>query len=196
MDDDNRKPGELARIIQANSRPWNGFWYWRDKPVGEHGAAINILEAAGLDVRGLKSAQDPPDCEGFVDGVWSGVEVTELVHETTLRRSIKATKQRAAGIEPDRPEAYFVWERDDLLTAIKSVIERKDGADLKGCSYDRYILVIHADEFFLDNDRVEHFLNDATFTANLITDAYLGLSYDPKLQRYPVFRLQIEGKRW
>ncbi len=31
-DDDNFK-----QLVLANTREWNGFWFWRDKPVGERG---------------------------------------------------------------------------------------------------------------------------------------------------------------
>ena len=93
--DDNFK-----QLVLENTREWNGFWFWRDKPVGERGAARNILEAAGVEVDGIKSldlGQDPPDCEAMLDGKWSGVEVTELVHRPALERSIKAVRQRSRG---------------------------------------------------------------------------------------------------
>ena len=61
-----------------------------------------------------------------MDGKWSGVEVTELVHQPTLERSIKAVRQRKNGVEPKRGEAFFVWTREDLLTAIQSRLDEKD----------------------------------------------------------------------
>jgi hypothetical protein len=81
---------DLLKLIEANTRPWNSFWSWRDKPIGEHGAASEILQRAGVDVLGPTSRsqkENPPDCEGTLDGQWSGVEVTELVHRKTLGRS-------------------------------------------------------------------------------------------------------------
>jgi hypothetical protein len=126
---------DLRNLIEANTRPWTSFWAWRDKPIGEHGAATEILQRAGVDVVDFTARpqnEDPPDCEGRLDGQWSGVEVTELVHRKTLERSIKALKQRAAGREPALPEAYFVWDRDDLIAAIQVLIEGKDVAKLKG----------------------------------------------------------------
>jgi hypothetical protein len=47
-DDDNFK-----QLVLANKREWNGFWFWRDKPVGERGAARNILQEAGVQVDNL-----------------------------------------------------------------------------------------------------------------------------------------------
>ena len=38
-DEDTGDERSLAEIIDANVRPWNGFWSWRDKPIGEVGAA-------------------------------------------------------------------------------------------------------------------------------------------------------------
>jgi hypothetical protein len=182
---------DLNRLIRINARPWNGFWSWRDKPVGERGAAQQILEAAGYKVERLVSrepGQDPPDCEAMLDDKWSGIEVTELVHERTLKQSLKATRRRAAGMVPERPEAHFIWERDDLLTALGRLLNRKDKKP-RGSSYDQYVLIIHTDEMYLDRERVEHFLKDATFKTNVITEAFLGLSYDPRCEGYPVFHL-------
>jgi hypothetical protein len=35
-DDDNFK-----QLVHVNKRESNGFWFWRDKPVGERGIARN-----------------------------------------------------------------------------------------------------------------------------------------------------------
>jgi hypothetical protein len=184
-DDDNFK-----RLILANTREWNGFWFWRDKPVGEHGAARAILEEAGIRVDDLRSLdQDPPDCEATLDGQFSGIEVTELVHQATLERSIKAVRQRSRGEEPQKPEAYFDWDRDDLIAALENILLLKNSAKPR-LSYERYVLVIHTGEYLLDSDRVKRFLKGATFSTSLITHAFLGLSYEPG-KGCPVFELEL-----
>jgi hypothetical protein len=181
------------RVLVARKRKWSGFWTWLVEPrIGEHGAASEILRAAGLRVEEFvprKRHEDPPDCEGRVDGLWSAVEVTELVHRPTLKQSIKAVKQRDAGKQPDRPEAYFLWDREDLIAELQRLLDRKDQLTLNDGPYDRYILVIHTNELVLDRDNVGRFLQGATFHANFITDAFLGLSYHGG---YPVFPLQIK----
>jgi hypothetical protein len=187
-------------LIEANVRAWNGFWAWRDKPIGERGAAKQILEAGGVHVVDLISrdpGQDPPDCEAMLDGRLSGVEVTELVHRPTLERSLRAIELRKAGKEPTRREAYFDWNRDALLSALQALIDAKDQpSKQKGGPYERYVLVIHTDEFFLDRDTVSRFLEGAQFRATFITDVFLGLSYHPSAEPeggcYPVFRLSID----
>jgi hypothetical protein len=187
MDDNSN----FAQLILDNRREWNGFWYWREKPIGERGAVRNILEAAGVQVTNLVSAdQDPPDCEAMLDGKLSGVEVTELIHRRTLERSIKAVRQRSRGEEPQRSEAYFVWDRDDLLAVLQALLNVKNLAKLKK-SYERYVLIIHTDEFFLDRDKVRRFLDGASFRTSVITDAFLGLSYDPSSKGFPTFRLEL-----
>jgi hypothetical protein len=181
---------DFKRLVLANTREWNGFWFWRDKPVGESAIARDILEEAGVQVDGLRSLdQDPPDCEATLDGQFSGIEVTELVHRLTLERSIKAVRQRSRGEEPQKPEAYFIWDRNDLIEALQKLLDMKNSAKLKR-SYERYVLVIHTDEFFLDSDRVERFLKGASFNTSLITRAFLGLSYEPG-KGYPVFELEL-----
>ena len=57
---------EFAALINANARSSNGYWYWRDKPIAERGAARDILQEAGFDVANLVSraeGEDPPNCE-------------------------------------------------------------------------------------------------------------------------------------
>ena len=181
---------DFEQLVLANKREWNSFWFWRDKPVGERGIARDILEKAGVQVDGLKSLdQDPPDCEATLDGQFSGIEVTELVHRATLERSIKAVRQRSRGEEPQKPEAYFIWGRDDLVAALQAMLVVKSRAKLKR-PYERYVLVIHTDEFFLDSGNVERFLKGANFNTSLITHAFLGLSYEPG-KGYPVFPLEL-----
>jgi hypothetical protein len=186
-DDDNFK-----QLVLANTREWNGFWFWRDKPVGERGAARNILEKAGVQVDGLTSLdQDPPDCEATLDGQFSGIEVTELVHRATLERSIKAVRQSSRGEEPQKPEAYFVWDRDDLVKALQTMLDVKNSKKPKR-SYERYVLVIHTAEYLLDSDSVERFLKGASFNTSLITHVFLGLSYEPG-KGCPVFPLELRN---
>jgi hypothetical protein len=159
-------------------KDWNAFWYWRDRPVQERVNAANVLKAASVKIVELVSRNEreqPPDCEAKLDGQFSGIEVTELVHRTA-RRSIKARRERAAGKEPKRPEVIFVWDRGDVLSALQARIERKQEA-WQGGPYQRRVLVMYTDEFLLDRVRVGGFLQEATFQTTFFTDVFLGLSY-------------------
>jgi hypothetical protein len=111
----------------------------------------------------------------MVDGQWCGIELTERVHEPTLKRSIKAHRERRDGKEPKKPEAYFVWEQASLLAALQGIIDDKDqdAARLKSGQYARYMLVIHTGEMFLYREVVREYLSDASFRAMHITDAFL-----------------------
>jgi hypothetical protein len=194
-DEDDNDQRSISEIIAKNVRPWNSFWSWKDKPSGEAGAARQILAAAGIECRDLISRgnEDPPDCEATIDGCPTGIEVTELVHQPTLERSLKALKQRASGKEPSKEEAYFVWERSDLLCDLQDRIDKKDQAKLKGGPYKRYILIILTNEMFLETEKVEQWLAGSTFQAKNVTDVLLGLSYDPHRGSYPVFSLRLCG---
>src|SRR3954469_14240608 len=98
---------EFAAVIRKNVRTVQTYWYWNDKPVGERGAARNILAEAGMRVVGLRSCdRDPPDCEATVDELWTGIEVTELTHRKTLERSLKGKRQ------------HFAWPREALLSEL------------------------------------------------------------------------------
>jgi len=201
-DDEHDDHRELLKLFEENRRPWQSYWFWRDRPVGEREAALTVLTGAGFQVEALRSREvgaDPPDCEALVNGTPCGIEVTELVHRETLERSIQAIRARKEGREPEAQEAYFAWERDDLLKDLQGLINRKDAAKLKGGPYGRYILVVVTDEFFLDRFTVEALLDGATFEADLITDVLLGLSYHPSPEpgggACPVFRLCCGPRR-
>jgi hypothetical protein len=87
-----------------------------------------------------------------------------------------------------------MWSRDDFLLRLQQIIRRKTnsrGAQME--RYARYILVIITDEFALGHADVAQFLRGAIFRSKLITDAFLGLSYDPSFEggSCPVFKLEL-----
>ena len=180
MEDEEDDFGKLLELNTRNSG--RDYWYWRDKPEMERGVVQDVLTAAGLKVNGLTNrTQDPPDCEAVIDGQRCGIEVTELVHEKALRRSISKGEI-----------VHFAWTRDDLCRELQSRISRKDRAEkVKGGPYQRYILVIVTDELFLDHSTVENFVADSSFRTKLISDIFLGLSYDPSIGACPVFKLRL-----
>jgi hypothetical protein len=173
-------PNDLGAVVRANTREANAFWFWRDRPIMERRAALDILQVGGVKVADLisrKTGEDPPDCEGVLDGRFSGVEVTELVDQETLQLSIRATRDREAGKQSRHAEACLVWDRNTLLTELQALIDRKDRKTQKGGPYERYALVVPTDETFLDRDITRGFLEGATFQSKLVTDVFFGLSY-------------------
>jgi hypothetical protein len=143
-----------------NSGPWAGA------------AVIPTARAKAGEFRKLQKAGKGP----------SGIATLGLVScpSTDFRELIVSAKAQGArlGKEPKKGEAYFVWERVDLL-ALQDRIDAKDKAKLKGGQYKRYILVICTDEMFLEATKVERWLTGATFRARRIRDVVLGLSYEP-----------------
>lgn len=167
------------RSMIEKKRKVSSYWDWPDKPVKERGIALNILPRVFKDVVDLTSlepGQDPPDCECSLDGSFSGVEVTELVDQKTLEQSIRGDR------------VYLEWDRQQFLSALQSRIDDKDKS-WKGGPYERRVLVIHTDEFTLDRETVDRFLQGSAFTTKLITDVILGLSYHSSTEDVPVFRL-------
>ena len=81
---------------------------------------------------------------------------------------------------------FLLWDRAQPLSALQARIDAKD-QNWKGGPYERYVLVIHTDEFSLDRDTVARFLQGATFQTQLLTDVFLGLSFDSN----SVFRLDL-----
>jgi hypothetical protein len=175
---------DLHDVMRANTRGANEYWYWRDRPIMELGIAREVLSASGIKLNDLSSRgrEDPPDCDAIIDGERCGIEVTELVHEKTLKKTIEGSPQ------------YFLWDRNDLLSTLQRLIDRKDVPEkIKGGPYARYILIIVTDEFVLGQDEVSAFLEGARFKARIISDAFFALSYHPSHNggSCPVFQLPI-----
>jgi hypothetical protein len=163
------------------------FWDRPEKSAQERQAALQILVHAKFEVAEFRSRQDdPPDCEGLLDGQWSAVEVTQLMHENARAQSMKAIKQ-----QPEEPEVYYRWGRDDVLRAIQELIDVKDAKHYKGGPYRRFVLVIYTDEFVLNGATMHQFLDKVTFRTRVFTDVVVGLSYEPSSGDYPTFRLNV-----
>jgi hypothetical protein len=173
----------FEKMLIDNKRGAQDYWYWRDKTTMELGASREVLAEAGFsfsDMFSREPGDDPPDCEGILDGRRCGIEVSELVHEKTLKASIKGNHQ------------YFVWKQEDFVDKLQKLISRKDVPHkVKGGPYSQYFLVLLTDEFTLGRGDVERFLEGQTFAASMITDVLLGLSYDPSVKKCPVFRLHL-----
>jgi len=72
----------FAEAMRLNLRGASDYWYWRNKPQMEVGAARDVLTCASVSFSNLKAREnDPPDCEAIIDGQLAGIEVTELVGE-------------------------------------------------------------------------------------------------------------------
>jgi hypothetical protein len=71
----------------------------------------------------------------------------------------------------------LAWDRDIFLSKLRDIIDCKDKKTQKGGSYERYALVVHSDETFLNRENTSGFLEGATFRTKLITDVFFGLSY-------------------
>lgn len=172
--------GKNPRFQAANS-----YWYWPDKPVAERGAARTILEAAGYSVSGVTSCSDanlPPDCAAVVDGVATGIEVTELVHEKALARSIRSNKT-----------FWFLWDQATFIDELQRIIIIKDadGGRWQGGPYDRRILVVHSDEPYLEPERMASFLESQHFRTVFFSEVVVGLAYNPFTETHPTFQLSL-----
>jgi hypothetical protein len=171
--------------LHPMTRGANNYWYWKNKPEMEIGIASEVLTRAQVPFENLHSRElDPPDCEANVEGVNAGIEITELVHEKTLKSTLKGDAK------------YFVWDKEALASELQRIVDRKgDQAKIKGGPYEKYILIIVTDEFVLGHDDVSQFLSDRTFRSRVITDAYFALSYDPLHEggSCPVFKLSLSG---
>jgi hypothetical protein len=158
----------------------------------EYDDVERTLTAAKISFADLKHRgdQDPPDCEVLIGGIRTGIEVTELLHQRSLEKSIKAIKTGKGFLR------YHDWSREDFLGLLRERIEEKDNpSDLKDGPYESYFLVIWTGEMYLTKDVIEGFLEGVSFQCSLITDAFISLDYQPLSDDpYPAIRLKIIKK--
>lgn len=185
MDED-----ELVRIVQdaiKKQRPYGGFFDWPDREIAEWGVANAFSEAAttepGLPFRDLRSrgrGEDPPDCEARdSSGSLVAIELTELVDGDTLAAT------RKAGVA-----GFAQWDAAKIREQIEERLISKDTKTLKGGPYNEYLVLIHTDEPALSIAQIESALAGHQLPAlRQVQRAYLLLSYDPGLRRYPFVRL-------
>lgn len=178
---------EAMRWALEKRRGHNDYWDWPTKSVKEAHIASEALQAAGYAIQSLMPCEkDPPDCEAQIDGLLVGIEVTELVDQKAIER-FKRTKNSFQ---------FSDWTEQTLESALSKRIRRKDVPEqVQEYRYDRYLLVIHCDEPELTAQRVEHYASRFSAVTKLIDEALLILSYDPKLGRCPLIRLNVKKLR-
>lgn len=181
---------KLAEKFLKNHRPHAGHFSWEtNRGIEECGVLQEFEHALALkrkqffsEPRHRGQNNDPPDCEAVAfDGARIGIEITELVDAS----SIKAAKQ-------GRPYEWKNW-RNILLPELEKILRRKDSpTNIKGRPYSQYLLVIHSDEPWLERNYIEQNLKSHVFeSTSTITRAFLLLSYDPFVQKYPCYEMRI-----
>ena len=184
---------EALRAGIAAERGYADFDTWGDRRVKELGIGRDFAEAFrrefARDLCGIRNSlpdQDPPDL--IADG-GIGIEVTELVDQALVKEAV-GRKRKGIRIRP-----YRDWRGGDLVSELRRIIERKDGAELKAPEALReYFLVVHTDEPGLTPGLVEHFLGDwYEPRCGLIDRAFLLLSYFPSHNGRPLYELSLES---
>ena len=191
--DDEAEVVALMRAARAKARGYADFFGWGiDRDLEEFGVISSLsesLKADGIlffsDLKQRGRPNDPPDCEALdKNGLRIALEVTELVDED----AICAFKQ-------GRVYDWAEWSSDRFISTLAQLVMRKDGRfpDLKGPPYDGgYVVVVHTDEPMLSRSIVEEFLTGCRFNKpSYVNRAFIILSYDPAVKRYPYFELDF-----
>jgi hypothetical protein len=189
--DDEAEIGEALREAIRRSRGYADFFGWGpNRDLEEWGVLTSLAEA--MEAKGSRffgqicprgRGSDPPDLEApDLEGRRVAFEVTELVDG----EAIKAYK---AG----RPYDWAEWPQAKFLSAVGTLLQVKNGkfGRLKDQPYPGgYVVVIFTDEPDLQHSTVEAYLQNARFGGTeMISRAFLILSYNPVLNRYPYYEL-------
>jgi len=184
VDDDEDDFQQLVAAIHRNSRGYQDYWAWKDKPVAERSAVKEAFLAAGYAVDDVYSAEDPPDCWMMIGPTRMSVEHTELVSEKALRQTLKTGRHH-----------YRPWNDEGFRDAISArVAAKSSNLHRYRDDYDENWLLIVSDEYDLDAGRVSDWVSQLNFDLRGFTGALLALSYHPAPEGgyTPVFRLRAE----
>ena len=123
---------------------------------------------------------DPPDCEAAgKNGERVGIEVTELVDETSLRAAKKGALFTPSACVPSH-----------VVEKISTIIRKKDQARIKGGRYDTYVLIIFCDDpYFLTYENIEAIRKAQFEPTKQIDRVYFLESYLPWEGRCPYIEL-------
>ena len=196
MDTDQEK-NLIAQIKEAisRSRGYADHFSWPlDRDLEEYGIAKIFSESLNdkgqlfFDLESLTRrgrGNDPPDCEATdLSGERIGIEVTELVDPFAIEQFKKSGVYK-----------WAQWDRDKIIRALNERLNAKDRpANIKGGPYTTYIVIIFTDEPHLNEIYVNSLLKDILFEKRkLINRAFLLLSYDPKVKKYPHVELTFSN---
>lgn len=185
---------EIANLIQKAKEKKRGYadhFTWNaERSIEEWGVVTELANSLKVDnklffsdIKRRNNQNDPPDCEAInSNGMRIAIEVTELVDKDAIKESKK---------NPAHKESN--WTPNQFLEQLSYLIRRKDESQLKDTPYDGgYIVVVYTDEYKLTRQTVANMLECHKFPAlKHITRAFLLLSYDPEIQRYPYFELTL-----
>lgn len=186
---------DLMREARNKARGYADFFGWgSDRDIEEWGVVTSLSESLEYEGNNLFTSlkkrgrpNDPPDCEASDNnGNRIAIEVTELVDG----KAIQAYKSGAVYEWAD-------WDKDKFISSLGSLILRKDSRflELKEPPYEGgYFLVIFTDEPMLDRLTVESYLEGYKFKKpEYLTRTFLLVSYDPGVEKCPIFELQFSG---
>ena len=175
---------ELIEIIKRQRKHAN-FFEWPQKDTKELCILKCLIES--LEKEGCSSysdphssVKDPPDCIARDNsGKLVGIEISEFVDLKTVRD---------AQHNNDYPK---YWVKQEVIDETQSIIQKKDRKKFHGGPYSTLVLIIFADETFLDPDEVIPYLKQHEFErTNQIDEIYLLFSYDPRYHKYPYIKLK------
>jgi hypothetical protein len=182
---------DALRQAESAARGYADFDTWPDRDVKDRGIGRDFAEALsrnfGIHLSHVDVVErnfDPPD---LVVDERIGVELTELVDSNAIAA---AAKQKRAG---ESPSVYRDWTERDLINRLIELIQRKDaGVPKRHVGLPDYWLVIHTDEPGLSPGQIEAYLQKwSPVSCNLLTRAFLLMSYFPEFGGRPLFELAL-----
>ena len=190
---------EMKKILREKRRGYADFYHCPlDKSITEIEVMKSFEETmesrsevlfSRITARG--EGMDPPDCEA-IDFKQNrvAIEITELVDGEATHK-FKLAQKNGHGF--DWPE----WNKEKFISYVQDRITEKSSRypKLKGGPYPGgYVIVIYTDEFYITSDMAEGFLEGESFSTTYPCSAYFMVSYEPKSQTNPYFKLELRNQ--
>jgi hypothetical protein len=120
-----------------------------------------------------------PDCiVSDEDGEMIAVEVTELVCEEAIRENQRGNR------------VYRDWQPTEVVSKLEERLKEKDRKEYHCGPYGKIVVLIYTNEPVICYYDYQTLLAPKQFTdLRQIAEAYLLLSYDPSVRRYPYIRI-------
>jgi hypothetical protein len=169
-------------------RRYASFFEWIDRPRAELGVVEEL--ARTLSARGerelsqaVQHLPDPPDCTAQNErGESIAIEVTEIVCSD------------AARLNEQGHDVFRNWQPGELQSHVAALLSAKDGKCFHGGPFAEKMVCMFTDEPLLTFDRIASELSGVSFGPFAqIDSAYIVVSYDPSIKRYPVFTLKLQN---
>ena len=159
--------------------------HWPNKEIEGWGVVKSLIES--MEVNGEKIYHspraykpDPPDCIAKdTDKNLVGFEVTALTDSSEAREHVKGNP------------VFRDWTPQEVIQEIQKKLDEKERKIFHGGPYSKKIIILHTHNWVIEQECITAIQEHSFEPLSQLNEAYLLLSYDPVIERYPYIKLKV-----